>query len=74
MVGMSQRVIDRGVRRGVCARTGAAVVMTGVNLALAVLLLAALVWRVGSKTAPGSLIVAAGAGFALARGVRSNGP
>jgi hypothetical protein len=40
--------------------------MTGINLALAVLLLAAIVWRVGSRTGLGSLIIGAGAGFALA--------
>jgi TolA-binding protein len=40
--------------------------MTGINLALAVLLLAAIVWRVGSRTGLGSLIVGAAAGFALA--------
>jgi hypothetical protein len=50
----------------VSAPDSAAVVMTGINLVLAALLLAVIIWRVGNKTAPGSLIVGAGAGFALA--------
>ncbi len=44
----------------------AAVIMTGINLALAALLLAAIFWRVGNRTALGFLIIGAGAGFALA--------
>jgi hypothetical protein len=50
----------------VSAPDNAVVVMTGINLGLAVLLLAAIVWRVGSKTGLGSLIFGAGVGFALA--------
>ncbi len=48
------------------APDSAAVVMTGINLVLAALLLAVIIWRVWNKTATGSLIVGAGAGFALA--------
>ena len=48
------------------APDSAAVVMTGINLVLAASLLAVIIWRVGNKTAAGSLIVGAGAGFALA--------
>jgi TolA-binding protein len=50
----------------VSAPDNAVVVMTAINLALAALLLAAIVWRVGSRTGLGSPIVGAGAGFALA--------
>ena len=48
------------------APDSAAVVMTGINLVLAASLLAVIIWRVGNKTASGSLILGAGAGFALA--------
>lgn len=48
------------------APDSAVVVMTGINLALAVLLLAAITWRAGNRTALGSLIIGACAGFALA--------
>lgn len=48
------------------APDSAAVVMTGINLVLAASLLAVIIWRVGNKTASGSLIVGAGVGFALA--------
>jgi hypothetical protein len=50
----------------VSAPDSAAVVMTGINLVLAAALLAVIIWRFGNKTASGSLIVGAGAGFALA--------
>jgi hypothetical protein len=50
----------------VSAPDSAAVVMTGINLVLAASLLAVIIWRVGNKTAAGSLIVGAAAGFALA--------
>jgi uncharacterized coiled-coil protein SlyX len=50
----------------VFAPDSAAVVMTGINLVLAASLLAVILWRIGKKTTSGSLIVGAGAGFALA--------
>ena len=48
--------------------------MTGINLVLAASLLAVIFWRIGDKTAPGYLIVGAGAGFALAVALGQLGP